>query len=124
MPLKPKRPCNHIGCNELTTDGYCEKHFKLARKQYDNTRGTASQRGYNSRWRKYRSHYLKEHPLCMCRDCEKRVVPLPANVVDHITPHKGDHKLFWDPKNHQAMNDQCHNRKTATEDGGFGNGRK
>jgi len=31
-----------------------------------------------------------------------------ADVVDHIVPHKGDHKLFWDPSNHQALCKQCH----------------
>lgn len=33
-----------------------------------------------------------------------------AEVVDHKQPHKGDHKLFWDPKNHQPMCKQCHDR--------------
>jgi len=45
----------------------------------------------------------------------------PADVVDHIIPHRGNQKLFWDTKNWQAMNHVCHNRKTAREDGGFGN---
>lgn len=26
-----------------------------------------------------------------------------ANVVDHIVPHKGDEKLFWDEDNWQAL---------------------
>ena len=29
-------------------------------------------------------------------------------------------KLFWDSNNWQSMSKQCHDRKTATEDGGFG----
>lgn len=33
-----------------------------------------------------------------------------AEVVDHKQPHKGAHKLFWDPKNHQPMCKQCHDR--------------
>jgi 5-methylcytosine-specific restriction protein A len=40
--------------------------------------------------------------------------------VDHIVPHKGDMRLFWDPRNHQGLCERCHNSKTAREDGGFG----
>jgi hypothetical protein len=40
-------------------------------------------------------------------------------VVDHIVPHSGDHDLFWSAANHQTLCEPCHNRKTATEDGGF-----
>jgi prophage lambdaSa04, HNH endonuclease family protein len=29
--------------------------------------------------------------------------------------------LFWDKTNWQAMSKRCHDRKTAREDGGFGN---
>lgn len=44
-----------------------------------------------------------------------------ASVVDHIIPHKGNDDLFWDMSNHQALCKKCHDIKTATEDGGFGN---
>ena len=43
----------------------------------------------------------------------------PATVVDHIVPHKGDKKLFWDSGNWQPLCGPCHSRKTAKEDGGF-----
>lgn len=33
-------------------------------------------------------------------------------------------KLFWDSANWQAMNKECHDRKTASEDGGFGNAKR
>jgi 5-methylcytosine-specific restriction protein A len=41
-------------------------------------------------------------------------------VVDHKVPHRGDMKLFWDRNNWQSMAKECHDRKTASEDGGFG----
>jgi len=44
-----------------------------------------------------------------------------ALVVDHIQPHKGNDDLFWDASNWQSLCEACHNLKTATEDGGFGN---
>jgi 5-methylcytosine-specific restriction protein A len=46
---------------------------------------------------------------------------MPASVVDHIVPHRGDMALFWDRSNWQAMSKLCHDRKTARENGGFGN---
>lgn len=46
---------------------------------------------------------------------------MPASVVDHIVPHRGDANLFWDQSNWQAMSKSCHDRKTARENGGFGN---
>lgn len=39
-----------------------------------------------------------------------------ATVVDHIIPHRGDQKLFWDQRNWQSLCKQCHDRKTLTED--------
>lgn len=113
------KPCNKAGCVKLTRDRYCEDH-KIEDRQYDKHRGTAAERGYDSRWQKYRAHFLRQHPLCACEDCKHRPVPLPADVVDHIIPHKGDKTLFWDTKNHQPMNKRCHDKKTAREDGGFG----
>lgn len=89
----------------------------------ENARSTAAKRGYGYRWQCAREKYLQTHPLCTCAECQQRLVPLPADVVDHIIPHRGDMTLFWDKLNWQAMNHVCHNKKTATEDGGFGNNR-
>lgn len=62
---------------------------------------TAAQRGYGYRWQKARDQYLQEHPLCvMCQDAG--TVKASA-VVDHITPHRGDVRLFWDENNWQAL---------------------
>lgn len=119
MPSKPMRPCNHIGCNTLTRERYCDVH-KRQSNDYDRYRGNSSQRGYDSKWRKARIAYLKEHPLCV--ECLKEGRVEPATVVDHIKPHRGDKKLFWDKSNWQPFCKRHHDIKTAREDGGFGNG--
>lgn len=67
---------------------------------------TSSQRGYGYKWQKYREGYLRSHPLCEM--CQSRGKVTEATVVDHIEPHKGDQKLFWNPDNHQALCKQCH----------------
>ena len=70
---------------------------------------SSTERGYGSAWRKVRNAYLYEHPLCvMCLAMTpSRVVP--ANVVDHIVPHKGDQVLMWDVTNFQSLCAPHHN---------------
>lgn len=115
MPCKPKRPCAYPGCGALVTDGpHCEKH----RGADDRRRGTAAQRGYGSKWQRYRLRFLRRQPLCVRCQAEGRVTA--AQVVDHVQPHKGDPVLFWSVTNHQALCKSCHDRKTAREDGAFG----
>ena len=62
---------------------------------------SSTERGYTWAWQKARVKFLREHPLCvMCEDEQKLT---PATVVDHITPHRGDQKLFWDESNWQPL---------------------
>lgn len=118
-PAAPQRPCRWPGCPALTTAGrFCVTHTKDDRRQTDKRRGTSAQRGYGYRWQQYREVFIAEHPLC--EECTKQGIVSATFAVDHIVPHKGDEKLFWDPNNHQGLCEGCHNRKTATEDGGFG----
>jgi len=69
---------------------------------------------YDTRWRTARSVFLARHPLC--RHCEQSGRTVSADVVDHIQPHKGDHELFWDQTNWQALCKSCHDTKTARYD--------
>ncbi|SDH73293.1 5-methylcytosine-specific restriction enzyme A [Aneurinibacillus thermoaerophilus] len=88
MAKKMKRSCSFPMCPNTTTDRYCEEHRKKARRLYDKDRGSASQRGYDARWRKARQMYLVRNPLC--RECQKEGKTVAADVVDHIAPHKGN----------------------------------
>ncbi len=116
MPTRAPKPCVHPGCRRYAADrGRCAEH---AREQ-DARRGSAASRGYDSKWRRAREQYLRENPLCVTHLADEHVVA--ASVVDHIVPHKGDSKLFWSRSNWQALCKPCHDRKTATEDGGFAN---
>lgn len=87
------------------------------KNEKDRWRESASKRGYNSKWRKARLSFLRKNPLCVRCKADDRV--MPADVVDHIVPHKGDKGLFWDKDNWQALCKTCHDRKTATEDSKF-----
>lgn len=125
MPCKPSSPCRSPRCPNLSTNGgYCDAHQSLVRqaqRQADKDRGNSTERGYNYRWQVESKLFLNEHPLCEI--CQKKTPPrvTAATLVDHIIPHKGDQGLFWDKSNWQGSCDKCHNIKTASEDGGFGN---
>lgn len=110
MPRKPMKPCKHGNCPKLTEGTYCAEHDVLHKKD----RPSATSRGYNAKWRKARSRYLKQHPLCVRCEVQKKLTK--ATVVDHIQPHRGDQTLFWDEMNWQALCKSCHDKKTMTED--------
>ncbi len=111
MPWKPKRPCRHPGCGDLADGRYCERHAvdaeRARRKESDSKRGSPIDRGYGYAWQKARAAFLRKHPLCL--PCQKRGRVAEAHVVDHIAPHRGDMKLFWDSKNWQSLCANCHN---------------
>ncbi|AQS48094.1 HNH endonuclease [Thioclava nitratireducens] len=101
---RPPRAC---ACGRIVPHGQlcvCQIASKRARgRRYDAKRPTAAQRGYNQEWRKARIEFLRLFPCCaMCG--------APATVVDHIKPHRGDERLFWDRSNWQALCEGCHNR--------------
>lgn len=68
-------------------------------------RKTAAQRGYGHRWRKESRKFLAMNPWCSLHGggCT-----LLATVVDHIRPHRGDMRLFWDHSNWQGLCKHCH----------------
>lgn len=122
MPQRSLRPCNYPGCGELVSNAtYCDEHRKAEHRRKRQQYGDRSEHGYDRAWMKARAAYLRAHPLCECPNCQagaKRVTK--ADVVDHIIPHRGDKRLFWDESNWQAMSKQCHDLKTVKHDGGFG----
>lgn len=121
MPIASPKPCAQYGCRALTSSGsYCDAHKKEKQKRYESSRQSSTQRGYNYKWQKASKAFLKKHPLCECENCQAGKLQVKeSEVVDHIIPHEGDMKLFWDRNNWQAMSKPCHDKKTATEDGGF-----
>nr|DAZ55835.1 MAG TPA: HNH endonuclease [Caudoviricetes sp.]DAZ83227.1 MAG TPA: HNH endonuclease [Caudoviricetes sp.] len=128
--------CSYPGCHSPVPRGdrYCERHKEQgekrdaaivaqAKKRRDARRrelkGTTAQRGYGARWQALRKRFILQHPYC--ERCLKEGRITPATDVDHIKPHRGCPRLLFDENNLQALCHECHSRKTATEDGGFGN---
>ena len=114
MPYAPLKPCAHPGCPKLVPHGrkYCDAHN--AQHKGGEDRPYAYERGYDSRWRKARRRYLDAHPLCT--ECLKAGRYTRATVVDHIVPHRGDQKLFWDENRHEIYSNKFSHLITADKE--------
>lgn len=67
-------------------------------------------------WRNLRAVVLAQEPLC--RECAKAQVLRAATQVDHMDGDDSNNAM----ENLQPLCASCHSRKTAKQDGGFGNG--
>lgn len=109
MPRRAMKPCSVPGCAELVQSGaYCTTH-QPAHKREDN-RESASQRGYDAKWRRLRSAILAGNPICAdpFRLHSRQVVL--ATDVDHILAKREGGR---DEKNNlQPLCHACHSRKT------------
>lgn len=105
MPMKPLRPCAHHGCNQLVTSGYCDAHKKQVKKQYDDKRLSASERGYDTQWQRFREIYMRGHPLCVM--CESKGYIVKADLIHHEKPlNEGGDKYADD--NLMSLCNDCH----------------
>ena len=116
----PLKPCRHPGCAELVRGGgYCIRHRSDARRvrrsiQPERRESAEWHTLYDSdRWRMMRAAQLLREPFC--RECAAVGIRTRANTADHITPHRGDQTLFYNPENLQSLCQSCHSRKTMEE---------
>ena len=101
------RPPHICTCGRVVAHGArCTCQIASTRTRnarHDANRPSARDRGYDRDWQKARTDWLAFHPCCaMCGGA--------AAVVDHITPHRSNHALFWDWRNWQSLCASCHNR--------------
>ncbi|MAA66776.1 MAG: HNH endonuclease [Alteromonadaceae bacterium] len=62
---------------------------------------------------------MSRRPYCECPHCLGKFVK--GEVVDHIEPHRGDAKIFFDSRNLQTLTKLCHDSmKQSSERGGAG----
>ena len=116
MPKKPKRPCSHAGCANLTDGRYCPEHTKMETKRYDKyKRDPEHNKRYGRSWKKIRAAFLIANPLCGI--CEQEGKLVPATTVHHKQKltEGGTH----DHKNLQSICASCHSRLHAKENGGW-----
>jgi 5-methylcytosine-specific restriction protein A len=109
VPTRAPQACPR--CKRPTTNrgrcGDCDRKYQQRR---DAKRGTAAERGYDSKWAKASRAFLAKHPTCVY--CGK----LGADAVDHDPPHGGDKAAFWDRNRWKSAHRRCHDRKTVAQD--------
>ena len=110
------RSCAQPGCPTLVASGRCAVHAKAQ----DVARGTAQERGYDSRWAAYSKQFRTEHPVCgeqydgsmdpthsKCLQAGRLTPVVGKNgCVDHIIPASRGGP-FWAPSNHQSLCRSC-----------------
>lgn len=115
MPKKAKRPCGFPGCPELADEYYCPKHKDQIRKKaggnYNRQRTPDTYKRYGRQWKKIRSAFLSENP--MCEKCKRNGKLVPAQEVHHILPisQGGTHER----NNLMALCKSCHSEITAKD---------
>jgi 5-methylcytosine-specific restriction protein A len=111
MPTGPLRECHFPLCGGYArTNGYCLAHQQMhqQRAQAAPAPGVTLSRS-SARFRKARRYYLLHHPVCaICRQAF-------ANILDHVVPHRGIPRLYWDQSNWQGLCVHCHAVKTSKE---------
>jgi len=118
MPKRPLRPCSYPGCHALVSTGSrCEIHANSD----DALRGSSTKRGYGYKWRKVRERFLHDNPWCCDPFGDHHGQQIIATQVDHIIPRAIGGLDGVD--NLESLCAHCHSKKTAKEDGGFGNER-
>jgi 5-methylcytosine-specific restriction protein A len=88
-------------------NGFCLAHQNQQRAQSAAVPGTSLR--HTARFLRERHYYLLCHP--MCATCRIEV----ATILDHIVPHRGIPRLFWNQSNWQGLCVHCHGVKSARE---------
>ena len=71
---------------------------------------------YNTpRWRTLRDA-IRLRDRYTCKLCKRLCVGKGESAVDHIDPHRGDERKFWDETNLQLLCSQCHNTTKQSEE--------
>jgi len=127
MPSRPPAPCTYPGCACFAVRmSRCAAHQRqpFSGNQTRNTSSrvlvptapplvSANYKRYDSlykteQWRRMRAAHLAAYPLCV-------VCGAAGTVADHVVPHRGDARLFFNRGNLQTLCARDHQRKTAAE---------
>jgi 5-methylcytosine-specific restriction protein A len=78
---------------------------------------TKWQRMYESAaWRRASGAFRATPEGCLCVDCRARGLIVASQHTDHVVPHNGDLRLFWDRENWAGRCASCHSAKTRADE--------
>lgn len=83
----------------------CKRHALEAEQR----RGSASQRGYDVKWRRIRAKFIAAHPWC-----EWHGPPVRTEEVDHRNGDSSDNRWV----NLRPLCSTCHKKRTARDQPG------
>lgn len=70
-----------------------------------------------ARWQQLRMRvFIRDLFTCQDKDCGRIEGDTSQLVADHIKPHRGDERLFWDEANIQTLCKPCHDTKKQKEE--------
>ena len=121
MPRKPKRPCSHPGCPNLTDGRFCEEHARQHNQDYEKyERNKSNKRRYGRAWKRIRDKYVSQHPFCEV--CYERGILVETEEVHHKKPlsEGGTHER----DNLIALCKSCHSRIHAERGDRFNSNRE
>jgi len=112
MTQRKRQNCCLPGCTNRCEPGqaFCRDHMIWGK---DILKGVPEPDEQDPRWQEATAQFLEENPLCAF--CQMEGKDVPAVAVDHIIPHRGDQRLFWDQHNWEPLCRECYERKTGTE---------
>ena len=124
MPRKPMQPCRvhpWVLVDASTPCPGCAEQADMPslKQERPDRRPSASDRGYDYKWRKIRDDYAKDHPWCE-NPYRFHWEHVPMYIVDHKIPKRQGGTD--DDSNLQSLCQACHNHKTAN-DGSRGAGK-
>lgn len=105
----PYRCANKRCPNKVAAPGKrCPACRKTQWEQQDAARGTSTERGYDKTWRRIRTMFLAQHPICAAHERNGRIVP--ATEVHHkIALADGGTN---EDENLEALCHRCHSAET------------
>ena len=103
MPMRPSSLCSTPVCGgRAVRGGRC----RLCLTRYEQQRGSATARGYDSEWEALRAQHLTAHPWCYTGTCRKRAFDVDHIIAVRIAPHRR-----LDPTNLRSYCRACHLEK-------------
>ena len=109
MPWAVPSACVVPGCpGHGTVKGRCRAH---ALTEADRPNQDVRRWYRTARWARLRDQVRARNPLCI--HCERAGRIEGWTDVDHIVPHRGDPRLFWDVDNLQGLCAGHHAEKTG-----------